>query len=60
MFQKLIGMVLESCALLVGAIAICANCYYGGEIFSGVANLLFLAFQVSLGWIPYFSSGQIY
>ncbi|XP_045138128.1 uncharacterized protein LOC123520177 isoform X3 [Portunus trituberculatus] len=46
MNQKLMSLILETVPLLVGAIAMCARLYYGLEIFAGVINILFSAFQV--------------
>ncbi|XP_045137668.1 uncharacterized protein LOC123519976 [Portunus trituberculatus] len=46
MNQKLMSLILETVPLLVGAIAMCAELYYGLEIFAGVINILFSAFQV--------------
>lgn len=45
-YQKLMCMTLETIALLVGSIAMCARLYYGIEIFAGVINLLFVPFQI--------------
>lgn len=45
MNQKLMSLILETVPLLVGAIAMCARLYYPGEIFAGVINILFSAFQ---------------
>lgn len=44
--QRLMAMSLESFGLLVGASAMCAESWGGGEIFVGVMNLLFFVFQI--------------